>query len=195
MIGRRRRFLLSAVAVLVISIAGGWLLSRARENSGAVDAVLTLTPGSTSQDPTIGTNTPNTGRQWPVLEIEGLDGSPVTVRNEDNKPLLVNFWFSTCEPCKREMPALVAAHAKYGIDIVGINPRDSADAARAFADDFGVDYTLLRDTNGVYLTKLGVGTFPMTYLVDGNGTIIEQHAGEVKTADLDRMLSPLTVPG
>ena len=195
MIGRRRRFLLSAVAVLVISIAGGWLLSRARENSAAVDAVLTLTPGSTSQDPTIGTNTPNTGRQWPVLEIEGLDGSPVTVRNESNKPMLVNFWFSTCEPCKREMPALVAANVKYGIDIVGINPRDSADAARAFADDFGVDYTLLRDANGVYLTALGVGTFPMTYLVDGNGTIIEQHAGEVKTADLDRILSPLTVPG
>ena len=195
MIGRRRRFLLSAVAVLVISIAGGWLLSRARENSAAVDAVLTLTPGSTSQDPTIGTNTPNTGRQWPVLEIEGLDGSPVTVRNENNKPMLVNFWFSTCEPCKREMPALVAAHVKYGIDIVGINPRDSTDAARAFADDFGVDYTLLRDANGVYLTALGVGTFPMTYLVDGNGTIIEQHAGEVKATDLDRMLSPLTVPG
>lgn len=195
MIGRRRRFLLSAVAVLVISIAGGWLLSRARENSGAVDAVLTLTPGSTSQDPTIGTNTPNTGRQWPVLEVEGLDGSPVTVRNENDKPMLVNFWFSTCEPCKREMPALVAAHTKYGIDIVGINPRDSADAARAFADDFGVDYTLLRDANGVYLTALGVGTFPMTYLVDGNGTIIEQHAGEVKATDLDRMLSPLTVPG
>ena len=183
------------MAVLVVSIAGGWLLSRAREDSGAVDAVLTLTPGSTSQDPTIGTNTPNTGRQWPVLEVEGLDGSPVTVRNENNKPMLVNFWFSTCEPCKREMPALVAAHTKYGIDIVGINPRDSADAARAFADDFGVDYTLLRDANGAYLTALGVGTFPMTYLVDGDGTIIEQHAGEVKATDLDRMLTPLTVPG
>lgn len=179
------------MAVLVISIAGGWLLSRVREDSGTADAVLTLTPGSTSQDPTIGTNAPNTGKKWPVLDIEGLDGSPVSVAPTGGRPILVNFWFSTCEPCKREMPALVAARAKYGIDIVGINPRDSADAARAFADDFGIDYRLLRDPNGTYLTKLGVGTFPMTYLVGGDGTIIEQHAGELKTTDLDRMLSPL----
>lgn len=188
MIGRRRRFLLSAVAILIISVSGGWLLSRAREESSAVDAVLTLTPGSTSQDPTIGTNAPNAGKRWPVLELVNLDGSPVSVRPAVGKVMLVNFWFSTCEPCKREIPALVAAHAKYDVDIFGINPRDSADAARNFADQFGVDYEVLRDPDGTYLTKLGVGAFPMTYLVDGAGTIVEQHAGEVTASDLDRML-------
>lgn len=176
------------MAILIISVSGGWLLSRAREESGAVDAVLTLTPGSTSQDPTIGTNAPNAGKRWPVLELLNLDDSPVSVRPAEGKVMLVNFWFSTCEPCKREIPALVAAHAKYDVDIFGINPRDSADAARNFADQFEVDYEVLRDPDGTYLTKLGVGTFPITYLVDGAGTIVEQHAGEVTEADLDRML-------
>jgi len=190
---RRRRFLLSAVAVLVVSIAGGWLLSRAREDSGSVDAVLTLTPGSTSQDPTIGTNAANTGKVFPTLQLETLSGQQKSIGGPSiTGPLVVNFWFSTCEPCKREMPALVAAHKKYGIDIIGVNPRDSADAARSFADEFGVDYEVLRDPNGASLATLGIGTFPMTYLVAANGMILEQHAGEITPAELDAMLTPLS---
>ena len=191
---RRRRFLLSAVAVLVVSIAGGWLLSRAREESSPVDAVLTLTPGSTSQDPTIGTNAANTGKKFPALDLESLGGNPESLAAPFDHPVLVNFWFSTCEPCKREMPNLVAAHRKYGIETIGINPRASADAARNFADDYDVDYRLLRDPNGTSLAKLGIGTFPMTYLVAADGTILEQHAGEITATQLDKLLEPLANP-
>ena len=191
MTGRRSRFLLSAAAVLVVSIVGGWLWSRAGDDSSSSDGVVVLSPGATDQDPTIGTNVPNTGRNFPVIELESLDGDPVTVGEVDGKPFLVNFWYSTCEPCKREMPALVAAGKKYGIDIVGVNPRDSAETARDFADQYDIDYRLLRDPNGASLVALGIGTFPMTYLVGGNGVILEQHAGEITAADLDRMLGPL----
>lgn len=187
----RRRFLLSAAAVLIVSIAGGWVLSRAGDDSSQSAGVVVLRPGSTDQDPTIGTNAPNTGKRFPNLTLESLDGSPATLGGGAGRPLLVNFWYSTCEPCKREMPALVAAQQKYGIDIVGVNPRDSAESARAFADDYGITYSLLRDPNGASLAALGIGTFPMTYLVGGDGTILEQHAGEIGKNDLDRMLSPL----
>ena len=186
----RRRFLLLAVGVLVVSVAGGWLLSRAGEDPSS-EGVIVLRPGSTAQDPTIGTNAPNLGKVFPVIELESLDGDPVTLGDAKGLPFLVNFWYSTCEPCKREMPALVGAQKKFGIDIVGINPRDTAQAARDFADDYGITYQLLRDPNGKSLVALGVGTFPMTYLVGGDGTILEQHAGEITTDDLDRMLAPL----
>ena len=187
----RRRFLLSAVAILVVSIAGGWLLSRAGDDSASNEGVVVLSPGSTSQDPTIGTNALNTGKAFPVVQVESLDGEPVTLGEPTGKPFLVNFWYSTCEPCKREMPALVAAQEKYGIDIVGVNPRDTAELARDFAEEYGITYPLLRDPNGASLVALGVGTFPMTYLVSGDGTILEQHAGEITAAQLDRMLAPI----
>lgn len=187
----RRRFLLSAVAILVVSIAGGWLLSRAGDDSSSNEGVVVLSPGSTSQDPTIGTNALNTGKAFPVVRVESLDGEPVTLGEPTGKPFLVNFWYSTCEPCKREMPVLVAAQEKYGIDIVGVNPRDTAELARDFAEEYGITYPLLRDPNGASLVALGVGTFPMTYLVSGDGTILEQHAGEITAAQLDRMLAPI----
>ena len=187
----RRRFLLSAAAILVVSVAGGWLLSRVGDDSPSNEGVVVLSPGSTSQDPTIGTNALNTGKAFPIVEVESLDGTAVTLGEPTGKPFLVNFWYSTCEPCKREMPALVAARDKYGIDIVGVNPRDTAELARDFADDYGITYSLLRDPNGASLVALGVGTFPMTYLVGGDGTILEQHAGEITAAQLDRMLAPI----
>ncbi|MFM8388984.1 MAG: TlpA family protein disulfide reductase [Actinomycetota bacterium] len=187
----RRRFLPSAAAILVVSVAGGWLLSRAGDDSPSNEGVVVLSPGSTSQDPTIGTNALNTGKAFPVVEVESLDGASITLGQPTGKPFLVNFWYSTCEPCKREMPALVAARDKYGIDIVGVNPRDTAELARDFADDYGITYSLLRDPNGASLVALGVGTFPMTYLVGGDGTILEQHAGEITAAQLDRMLAPI----
>ncbi|MFM7094296.1 MAG: TlpA family protein disulfide reductase [Actinomycetota bacterium] len=187
----RRRFLLSAAAILVVSVAGGWLLSRAGDDSPSNEGVVVLSPGSTSQDPTIGTNALNTGKAFPVVEVESLDGASITLGQPTGKPFLVNFWYSTCEPCKREMPALVAARDKYGIDIVGVNPRDTAALARDFADDYGITYSLLRDPNGASLVALGVGTFPMTYLVGGDGTILEQHAGEITAAQHDRMLAPI----
>jgi len=187
----RRRFLLSAAVILVVSVAGGWLLSRVGDDPSSNEGVVVLSPGSTDQDPTIGTNALNTGKSFPLVEVETLDGEPVTLGEADGRPFLVNFWYSTCEPCKREMPALVAAQAKYGIDIVGVNPRDSAEAAREFAEEYGITYPLLRDPNGASLAALGVGTFPMTYLVGSNGTILEQHAGEVTAAELDRILAPV----
>ena len=188
----RRRFLLSVAAVLVVSVAGGWLLSRAGDDAPSNEGVVVLSPGSTSQDPTIGTNVLNTGKVFPLVEVESLDGTPVTLGEPAGEPFLVNFWYSTCEPCKREMPALVAARTKYGIDIVGVNPRDTAELAREFADEYGIDYRLVRDPNGTSLVALGVGTFPMTYLVAGDGTILEQRAGEITVAELDRMLAPLS---
>ncbi len=187
----RRRFLLLAAAILVVSIVGGWLLSRAGDDSSSNEGVVVLSPGSTSQDPTIGTNALKTGKAFPVVQVESLDGEPVTLGEPTGEPFLVNFWYSTCEPCKREMPALVAAQDKYGINIVGVNPRDTTQLARDFAEDYGITYSLLRDPNGASLVALGVGTFPMTYLVSGDGTILEQHAGEITATQLDRMLAPI----
>ena len=183
---QRRRFFIALVLVVVVSVAGGWLLSGGDDGSdnGSRDGVITLTPNASAQDPTIGTNAPVTGKLFPALTLVDLDGNEVRLDDTGGRPAVVNFWFSTCEPCKREFPALVAAHAAHGdrVDFIGINPNDSAEVAREFADEYGVTYTILRDPDGQSLVELGVGTFPMTLFVDAGGVIVDQHAGEI-TAD------------
>ena len=119
------------------------------------------------------------GDQFPTADLLG-------------RPLIINFWYSTCAPCKRELPALAAAHAKYGdtVRFVGVDSLPVSDRAteEAFARDKGIQYELLYDGNGALTSAVGVATSPQTLFIDANGTIVEQ-TGELTAAKLDELIT------
>lgn len=170
--------------VLLVSVVGGWALSRSSDD---VDANLT-TPG-VEQTPGIGTNANNTGKKFSFIPVtDVLSGAAVTI-TPMGKPMVVNFWFSTCEPCKREMPALTAAAAAYGtrVNFVGINPNDTEESASAFIEKYGIKYANYLD-DGDQLSEAGVTTMPTTFFIDANGYIVKTHAGELTLEDIDNLL-------
>ncbi len=184
--GRNRKKVVVAVLsiVLLVSVVGGWALSRSSDD---VDANLT-DPG-VEQTPGIGTNANNTGKKFsfvPVTDV--LSGAAVTI-TPTGKPMVVNFWFSTCEPCKREMPALTAAAEAYGasVNFVGINPNDTTESASAFLTKYGIKYANYLD-DGDQLAAVGVTTMPTTFFVNADGYIVKTRAGEITTNDIDNIL-------
>lgn len=183
----RRLLITSLIWALVLSVGIGWWWSA--QTTPSVDAVLT-TPGLVPY-PTIGTNEEVTGEQLPVSPIVTLSGSTMSTSDLIGTPLLINFWFSTCEPCRREMPVLAAAHHKYGdsIRFVGINMNDSASVAKSFAQKWGVTYEIFTEPSGALVTALGVATAPFTIFVSSDGRIASQHAGELTTSTLDAIIA------
>jgi thiol-disulfide isomerase/thioredoxin len=184
--GRNRKRVVVAVLsiVLLVSVVGGWALSRSSDD---VDANLT-DPG-VEQTPGIGTNANNTGKKFsfvPVTDV--LSGAAVTI-TPTGKPMVVNFWFSTCEPCKREMPALTAAAEAYGasVNFVGINPNDTTESASAFLTKYGIKYANYLD-DGDQLAAVGVTTMPTTFFINADGYIVKTRAGEITTEDIDNIL-------
>jgi thiol-disulfide isomerase/thioredoxin len=184
--GRNRKKVVVAVLsiVLLVSVVGGWALSRSSDD---VDANLT-DPG-VEQTPGIGTNANNTGKKFsfvPVTDV--LSGAAVTI-TPTGKPMVVNFWFSTCEPCKREMPALTAAAEAYGasVNFVGINPNDTTESASAFLTKYGIKYANYLD-DGDQIAAVGVTTMPTTFFVNADGYIVKTRAGEITTEDIDNIL-------
>ena len=184
--GRNRKKVVVAVLsiVLLVSVVGGWTLSRSSDD---VDANLT-DPG-VEQTPGIGTNANNTGKKFsfvPVTDV--LSGAAVTI-TPTGKPMVVNFWFSTCEPCKREMPALTAAAEAYGasVNFVGINPNDTTESASAFLTKYGIKYANYLD-DGDQLAAVGVTTMPTTFFINADGYIVKTRAGEITTEDIDNIL-------
>lgn len=177
----------SLVVALVLSVVIGWWWSA--HSTPAIDAVLT-TPGIVPY-PTIGTNDELTGKSLPTTPIISLAGTTMSTSDLIGTPLLINFWFSTCEPCRREMPVLAAAHRKYGdsIRFVGLNMNDSASVAREFAKKYGVVFEMFTEPSGALVAALGIATAPFTIFVTSEGRIVNQHAGELTESTLDAIIS------
>jgi thiol-disulfide isomerase/thioredoxin len=97
-------------------------------------------------------------------------------------PMIVNFWQSTCHPCRQEMPAL-AAYARgqsavqvLGIDILDVQPA----AALQLARDSKVGYPLVADPAGNLVGQKPVPRnigLPFTAYVDASGRVVHVEAG------------------
>jgi thiol-disulfide isomerase/thioredoxin len=170
------------------------LLTGQRTDSPSPDVVLDV-PGE-YQQPGISTNAPLQGT--PLQHSNLVDLDDVSVSTSDwfpsmGQPMLVNFWFTSCPPCRREMPALQQAFETYGeqVRFIGVNVQDSASAIRAFVDELGVTYEMLRDINGNLVVANGISAFPTTLFIDSNGRIVKQVAGELTTESIDRSIALL----
>jgi len=158
--------------------------------------VLTACGGDTAAEPTsepatIATNRISSGEDLPDATLNGVDGSEVETRDLLGAPLVINFWYSTCEPCRREMPAFAAAHGTFGdqVTFLGVNMYDSAVAASNFAERYGVNYDILLDSNGKLVAELGIALAPTTILVDAEGTIVYQESGELTEDEITELIN------
>lgn len=176
------------VAGIIILVAGQ------RTESPDPDVVLDV-PGE-YQQPGISTNAPLQGTPLQHADLVDLDDVRVSTSEwftSTGQPMLVNFWFTSCPPCRREMPALQQAFETYGDDVrfVGINVQDSASAIQAFVDELGVTYEMLRDPNGKLVVANGISAFPTTLFIDSSGRIVKQVAGELTAESIDRSIAQL----
>ena len=133
------------------------------------------------------TNPPDDGsmQKFPAFEGKDLDGN--TVKSDElfsaNAVTVVNFWFTTCNPCVGELSELDALNkelAKKGGALIGVNTftLDGDEAAISEAKDVlakkGVTY------QNVYFASDGeagkfttnIFAYPTTYVVDRSGNIV-----------------------
>ena len=133
------------------------------------------------------TNPPDDGsmQKFPAFEGKDLDGNPVKSDElfSANAVTVVNFWFTTCNPCVGELSELDALNkelAKKGGALIGVNTftLDGDEAAISEAKDVlakkGATY------QNVYFNSDGeagkfttnIFAYPTTYVVDRNGNIV-----------------------
>lgn len=121
----------------------------------------------------------------------GLDSKVLA----NGKPHLVNIFASWCIPCRVEAPQL-AVLAKAGVPIEGISVRDTTQNLQAFLDQNGDPYQRIgADDDGKIQLALGSSGVPETYVVDGKGTIVYQHIGEIRPEHLGMLLGKLKEAG
>jgi len=63
------------------------------------------------------------GKPEPDLKLKSVDGKDVSLADYKGKVVFVNFWATWCDPCRVEIPWLIAMQNKYGpkgFTVVGI---------------------------------------------------------------------------
>ncbi|MFM8600734.1 MAG: TlpA family protein disulfide reductase [Actinomycetota bacterium] len=178
---RSRRAAGAVLIALIVGVVGGWALSRSSDD---VDAKLT-DPGLT-QEPGIGTNVDTTGEQFGFARMISVESGELAVPDTGGLPAVVNFWYSTCQPCRREMPVLAAAAGEFAgrAAFIGVSPNDTVTTAREFLDTHGATYPNFLDRSGEQSAEAQVGTMPTTYFLDSAGRVVSMHAGELTEDDL-----------
>jgi peroxiredoxin len=188
---RPRLLAVSLAIALVVGVAGGWGLNRARSSPTVPDDIVLDTPGE-YQQPIEGADQVVTGVPFPSVALLDVTDAEVPSWSLVGAPLVVNVWFSTCPPCARELADFAEVHREVGdrVRFVGINPLDGTEAMQRFAAERGVAYELLRDPDARFLDAAGVASFPRTLFIDEQGIIVGE-AGELDADDLRARIEEL----
>ena len=110
---------------------------------------------------------------FPSVDLVDVSGDAVSTASWNGEPLVVNFWYSTCVPCTRELREFADVDAERGDEVrfIGVNPLDSPAAMVEFAAERGVEYDLFQDSLAELQTELEISAFPRTYFVTSDGAI------------------------
>lgn len=119
----------------------------------------------------------------PELELTTISGEKIQLTSLRGRPVLINFWATSCPGCIKEMPHLIELHNTYaskGLKIIGISmPDDRPDHVMRMAKQKALPYTIAMDINKKAVKAFGgVNLTPTTFLISPDGTIVRQKIGE-----------------
>ena len=120
----------------------------------------------------------NMGESFPELASFKLEGKlPDTAKA---KVVMVDFWASWCDPCKRSFPVMEELHQRYGKDglvIIAVNVDEKRADMEAFLKKNAVSFAVLGDGNQKLVERAGVAAMPTSFLIDKDGKVRFLHNG------------------
>ncbi|MHB9154651.1 MAG: redoxin family protein [Endomicrobiales bacterium] len=125
-----------------------------------------------------------------------LNSPPLSLAGLRGKVVLVDIWDYTCVNCLRTLPYLNEWNRRYapcGLAVVGVHTPefDSAGVKQnveAALDKLGITYPVVLDNDRTICLLYANRYWPRTYLLDGNGYIVYDHAGEGGYHETERMI-------
>jgi thiol-disulfide isomerase/thioredoxin len=135
------------------------------------------------------------GRAAPPLIGATLDGNRIDLAAAGAGRLTwVNFWATSCEPCRAEMPAMQALAERYADEllVLGVNWGEDTDSVGDFVGRYEVRYPIVMDpTLDTFYAWNPSDGLPRHFFVDGEGTVVREVIGPVPPDEMLAIIEDL----
>jgi thiol-disulfide isomerase/thioredoxin len=158
----------------------------------AILVVLVSFSGCKGVSPSAGAGTkPATLPDEPDVTFKDLQGKDVTLASFKGKVVLVNFWGTWCEPCRGEIPILIALQEKYspkGFTLLGAATNDEEKTVDAFihntqfnvgGQQMTMNYPIVMGTDDISTQFGGLLGMPTSFLITRDGKIAKRYIGSL----------------
>ncbi len=135
---------------------------------------------------------PQIGQRAPAFTLAGLRGGHVALARFRGKVVLLDFWATWCEPCRQEIPKLIALQREFGgrgFTVLGVALDDGgAPVVRPVARRLGISYPIAIGTIPVAAAYGGMEGLPTAFLLGRDGRVRQIYYGVQRQAELQQAI-------
>lgn len=140
------------------------------------------------------------GKPAPDFTVTAMNDQKQTIKLSalKGKVVILDFWGTFCEPCKKSFPKLQDLSTKYkvsGLEVVGISEDepDDKDKIPSFAQSFGAKFPVCFDEDKKVAKLYDPKTMPSSFVIDRKGVVRFAHVGyhDGEEAELEKEVKQL----
>lgn len=138
---------------------------------------------------------PKPGTIAPDFSLLDMQDSMLKLSAEKGNPVVLNFWSINCAPCIEEIPLLqeMTDRSPNGLVVLAVNMEDPENRIESFIKSNKITYTVLQDSDGKISNLYHVAAYPVTYFIDRDGIIQDQHTGQMTSEILPSYLKKIGI--
>ena len=132
----------------------------------------------------------------PDFTFSIIDGSRIRLEDLRGRPVLIQFWATSCPTCRKEMPSLAALYHDLhgqGLELIAVAmPYDPPNRVLEMNREKHFPYPVALDIMGKAMTAFGdINLTPTTLLIAPDGRIVRKQIGEMDFDKLRRQIKEL----